>query len=132
MRGRNVQHANALRDQARELRRTITPAETILWKHLRGNLFTGLHFRRQQVIDGFIVDFICHTARLVIEVDGGIHDRQRDYDAERDRILSARGLRILRFTNDRIASNLSSCLGEIRRAADSPHPCPSARHAGEG
>jgi very-short-patch-repair endonuclease len=120
MRGRNVQHANMLRDQARELRRTMTPTEMILWKYLRGNLFSGLHFRRQQVIDGFIVDFCCHAARLVIEVDGSIHDQQRDYDAERDRILRTRGLRVLRFTNDRIANDLSACLMEIREAAGSP------------
>jgi very-short-patch-repair endonuclease len=99
----------------------MTPTETILWQHLRGNLFAGLHFRRQQVIDGFIVDFICHTARLVIEVDGSVHDLQRDYDAERDHILRARELRVLRFTNDRIANDLSACLMEIREAADSSY-----------
>lgn len=113
----------------------MMPAETILWKHLRGNLFAGLHFRRQQPVDGFIVDFCCLAAWLVVEVDGSIHDSQVDYDAERDRILRARGLRVLRFTNDRIMQDLSACLMEIRAAADSPHvrsPRPLRPQAGEG
>jgi len=132
MRGRNIQHANALRDQARVLRRTMTPAETILWQHLRGNLFAGLHFRRQQVIDGFIVDFCCLASHLVVEVDGSIHDFQVEYDAERDRILGARGLRVLRFPNNRIMQDLPACLAEIRTAADRPIPDPSARKRGRG
>lgn len=92
-------HAAAKRERVRKMRREMTPAEAILWKYLRTNQLDGLHFRRQQVIDGFIADFYCHAARLVIEVDGEVHDQQPDYDAERDRILTARGLRILRFTN---------------------------------
>jgi very-short-patch-repair endonuclease len=57
------------------------------WQHLRANQLNGLHFRRQQIIDGFIADFYCHVARLVIEVDGEIHQQQAEYDAERDRVL---------------------------------------------
>ena len=59
--------------RARELRREMTPAEKILWQELRGNKL-GVHFRRQQIIAGFIVDFYCHKVGLVIEVDGDIHD----------------------------------------------------------
>ena len=132
MRGRNIQHATTLRDQARMLRRTMTSAETILWQHLRSNLLAGLHFRRQQVIDGFIVDFCCIASHLVVEVDGSVHDSQVEYDAERDRILSARGLRVLRFTNARIMQDLTACLVEIREAADCPHPRPLRPQAGEG
>jgi len=132
MRGRNVQHANALRDQARELRRTMTPTEMVLWQHLRGNLFAGLHFRRQQVIDGFIVDFCCLAAHLIVEVDGSIHDSQMEYDAERDRILGARGLRVLRFTNDRIMRELPACPAEIRAATTAPTPAPPPAERGRG
>lgn len=118
MRGRNVRHAHALRDQARVLRQTMTPAETVLWSHLRRYQLSALRFRRQQPIAGFIVDFSCPAAQLVVEVDGEIHDSQIDYDRERDHILSARGLRVLRFSNDRIMNDLSACLLEIREAAN--------------
>ena len=58
----------------------MTPAEKILWNELRANKL-GVHFRRQQVIAGFIVDFYCHKAGLVVEVDGDIHDLQKEEDA---------------------------------------------------
>ncbi|HCF30201.1 MAG TPA: restriction endonuclease, partial [Cyanobacteria bacterium UBA11049] len=80
--------------------------EKILWHHLRTNKLNGLHFRRQQVIDGFIVDFYCHAAGVVIEVDGAVHLQQVEYDARRDQILSLRGLRILRITNEEVKHNL--------------------------
>src|SRR3972149_3006786 len=65
--------------RAKELRRDMTPAEKILWQELRANKL-GVHFRRQQVVAGFIVDFYCHKAGLVIEVDGDIHDLQQEED----------------------------------------------------
>lgn len=64
-------------ERSRELRREMTPAEKHLWHEVR-NKKLGVHFRRQQVIDGFIVDFYCHHAALVVEVDGDIHDLQKD------------------------------------------------------
>jgi very-short-patch-repair endonuclease len=66
--------------RTRELRRDMTPAEKALWQQLRANKL-GVHFRRQQIIAGFIVDFYCHKAALVIEVDGDIHDLQQEEDA---------------------------------------------------
>ncbi|MBE9206304.1 DUF559 domain-containing protein [Nostoc sp. LEGE 06077] len=95
---------------AKELRRQMTPAEKILWQHLCGNRLNGLHFRRQQIIDGFIADFYCHAARLVIEVDGKIHELQAEYDAERDRVLLARGLRLLRIRNEEVVQEIDRVL----------------------
>ena len=80
------------RQRAVELRRDMTPAERVLWKSLRGNQLQELHFRRQQVVEGFIVDFCCHSALLVVEVDGGIRETQRDYDADRDQILDRKSV----------------------------------------
>jgi len=91
--------------RARTLRSQMTPAEKVLWQELRGNKL-GSHFRRQQVIAGFIVDFYCHTAGLVIELDGDIHREQQEYDAERDKILEGMGLRVIRFRNDEVLLNL--------------------------
>ena len=92
--------------RAKELRREMTPAEKILWQELRANKL-GVHFRRQQVIAGFIVDFYCHKAALVIEVDGDIHDLQQEEDARREKVLSEMGLRIVRFRNEEVVKNLS-------------------------
>jgi very-short-patch-repair endonuclease len=82
--------------RARELRREMTPAEKLLWKELRGNKL-GVHFRRQQVIAGFIADFYCHKAGLVIELDGGIHEEQEEDDARRDKAFTDLGLRVVRI-----------------------------------
>jgi very-short-patch-repair endonuclease len=93
----------------------MTPAEAILWQELRGNKL-GVHFRRQQVIKGFIVDFYCHKAALVIEVDGAIHDdeAQKEYDIKREQVLNALGLRVVRFRNEEIEKNLLHVLKRIR------------------
>ncbi len=99
--------------RAKELRHDMTPAEKILWQELRGNKL-GVHFRRQQVIAGFIVDFYCHKAGLVIELDGDIHDLQQEEDARRDKVLSELGLRIVRFGNEEVVKNLSAVVGRVR------------------
>ncbi len=88
----------------------MTKEESILRDQLRANRFGDFHFRRQQVIDGFIVDFYCHKAGLVVEVDGPIHEEQAEYDLERSRILTGRGLRILRIKNEEIRKDISSVL----------------------
>jgi very-short-patch-repair endonuclease len=102
-------------DRARELRREMTPAEKILWNELRANKL-GVHFRRQQVIAGFIVDFYCHKTDLVIELDGSVHDgiEQKENDAERDKALGEMGLRVFRFRNEVVIKDLPGVLGKIR------------------
>jgi len=74
----------------------------------------GVHFRRQQVIAGFIVDFYCHKAGLVIEVDGDIHDLQQEEDARREKVLTEMGLRVVRFGNDEVMKDLSTVVGKVR------------------
>ena len=99
--------------RAKELRSDIPPAEKILWPELRANKL-GVHFRRQQIIAGFIVDFYCHKAALVIEVDGDIHDLRQEEDIRRERVLQEMGLRIVRFGNDEVLKNLSVAVTKIR------------------
>ena len=99
-------------ERSRELRRDMTPAEKLLWQELRANKLS-VHFRRQQVIAGFIVDFYCHKAALVIEVDGDVHDLQQEEDAKREKALSEMGLRISRFRNDEILMNLKTIVERI-------------------
>lgn len=91
-----------------------------LWAHLRSGQLDGHRFRRQQPLGPYILDFYCATARLVIELDGPIHDTQREYDRERDAYLAAHGLRVLRFTNDAILNDLDGVLRTIRQAMAPP------------
>lgn len=118
---------------ARELRAKMTVAEQALWQALRTNKAAGLHFRRQQVIDGFIVDFYSHSAGLVIELDGGVHRQQREYDAERDRLLEAHGFLVLRIRNEEVEKDLPGVVARIaERAQQEPNPLgpPSLRGRG--
>jgi very-short-patch-repair endonuclease len=101
------------RQRAKELRQNMTCEETLLWHELRTNKLAGWHFRRQQVIDGFIIDFYCHADNLIVEVDGGIHGKQMEQDAERDAHLISRGFRILRVTNDEVNNDLQGVLQKI-------------------
>lgn len=102
--------------RAKDLRRDMTPAERLLWAELRTGKLNGLHFRRQQIIDGFIADFYCHAAGLVVELDGSSHHDLADYDAERDRVIAARGVRILRIPNDEVYRDLRGVLARIAAA----------------
>jgi very-short-patch-repair endonuclease len=109
--GQKIEGAKVAR--AKELRRQMTREERILWQHLRANRLRGRQFRRQQVIDGFIVDFYCHGAGLAVELDGSSHIGREEYDGQRDQILSARGLRILRVRNQDVRDNLPVVMAEI-------------------
>jgi very-short-patch-repair endonuclease len=111
-------HAKGKRELAHDLRRRMTTAETRLWARLRKNQLAGLHFRRQQVIDGYVADFYCHEAGLVVEVDGPVHAQDREWDAERDRALGKRGLRVLRFANWDVMQRVEWVLGEIQRVVE--------------
>gem|GEM_PF-745938 len=95
----------------RRLQRELTPAEVRLWAALRGNQISGLHFRRQQLIAGFVVDFYCHAAGLAVEVDG-----RAEYDAERDRILGGEGVRVLRVSNADVLERQAETVGRIAEA----------------
>lgn len=101
---------------AREFRRNQTGEERVLWRHLRANRLCGLHFRRQQIMDGFIADFYCHAAGVVVEVDGGNHQRRKEYDLERDQVLMARQLRVLRFSDRDVREHQEKVLAQILEA----------------
>ena len=91
-----------LRQRAKDMRANPTPAERRLWQHLRGKRRLGYKFRRQHVIDRFIVDFYCAEARMVIELDGEVHRFIEERDRVRQDCLEDLGLRVLRFTNDEV------------------------------
>ncbi|MCI0704716.1 MAG: DUF559 domain-containing protein [Planctomycetia bacterium] len=97
----------------RELRREMTPEERTLWARLRGNRLGGLHFRRQQIIHGFIADFCCHAAGVVVEVDGGVHDNQVEYDTAHDAAFTTLGLLVMRFRNQEVTGETETVLQKI-------------------
>ena len=99
---------------AKALRQDQTPSEKYLWHNLRANRLAGFHFRRQHVIDGFIVDFYCHKVRLVVEIDGPIHQFQQEYDHEREHILRQHDLHLIRFTNEEVMENLEGVLWKLK------------------
>jgi adenine-specific DNA-methyltransferase len=101
--------------QARALRRTSAPTERILWKELRAHRLHGKKIRRQVPLGPYIVDFFCREACLIIEVDGGVHqeERNRRRDARRERYLNRRGFRVLRFENHHILESLDEVLTRI-------------------
>ncbi len=92
---------------ALELRKRATAAQQKAWELLRDRRLLGLKFRRQRPIRGFIVDFYWAELRLVLEIDGGIHDRpeQAAYDAARTAILERTGLPVVRFRNDAVSGD---------------------------
>jgi very-short-patch-repair endonuclease len=102
----------------------MTPAERILWKVLRRNGIDGFHFRRQQVIEGFVVDFYCDAAKLAIELDGGAHQEQWKYDEDRDRAISRSGVRVLRILNDAMLDSeaVVEYIRQALRSRKQPNP----------
>jgi len=108
--------SNTLR-AAHLLRRSMTKAEAVLWKKLRDRNVFNTKFRRQHPISIFIVDFYCHEYKLVIEVDGDIHNDEIacQYDLGRTEVLNKFGLKVIRFTNNQILYSLDSVIGKIHK-----------------
>ncbi|MGP8214395.1 MAG: endonuclease domain-containing protein [Bacteroidia bacterium] len=108
----------SLKDIRRELRQVMTPAEAVLWEELRGKKFSGLKFNRQHSIGNYIVDFYCAHPRIIIEVDGEVHDEkeQKEKDLHRDENLKEMGYIVLRFSNDEVINQTVNVLKKIEIA----------------
>jgi adenine-specific DNA-methyltransferase len=106
---------------ARELRKSATDAERLLWKHLRRRQLAGFKFRRQHPVGPFICDFACLEAGIVVELDGSQHVERSDHDESRDAFLRTRNLRVLRFWNSDVLGNTDSLLETIFEALHRPH-----------
>ena len=101
---------------SRLLRSEMTDAERALWRQLRERQRHGVKFRRQHPIGGYIVDFVCLDARLVVEVDGGQHSERAEHDAYRTNVLELYGYVILRFWNNEVLANLAGVVETIEAA----------------
>jgi len=110
--------SSALRANARALRRNSTEAEKILWSELRNHRLQGAGFRRQVPIEPYIADFVCHAAKLIIELDGGQHfsDDGERADARRSAAIEAKGFKVLRFSNYDVMTNRAGVLEAIAAA----------------
>jgi very-short-patch-repair endonuclease len=106
-----------LKKISQELRKSMTDAERLLWSKLRMKQLKGLMFSRQKPLGGYIADFYCHRAKLIIEVNGGQHfkDDNREYDRTRDEYLKSMGLTVLRFTNNDILDNIEGVVDIIEQ-----------------
>jgi very-short-patch-repair endonuclease len=107
----------------------------MLWDHLRKGRLMGYKFRRQHVVRKYILDFFCPSAKLGIELDGKIHDKQAAYDSFRSEGLSQFGIHILRFPNERVLSSVETVVSEISQVLNSlmrVTPPPQAGEAGRG
>jgi len=105
-----------MKELARSLRKNQTDAERVIWQQLSNRQLLGYKFRRQQVIGPFIVDFVCLEPKLVIEVDGGQHAEQQEYDQNRSHYLQRLGYRVLRFWNHEVLQNRLAVMEVIRLA----------------
>ena len=103
----------------RELRQESTPAEKLLWTELRSRKLNGLKFRRQHPLDKFVVDFYCNEKKLVIELDGGIHDEKvnKEYDEARTAMLAGLDIKVLRFKNEEVMNSVKDVLKKISEVA---------------
>ena len=113
-----------MKDKRHFLRNEPTEAEKVLWNHLKNRSLGNLKFRRQHSMDCYIVDFYCPEKRLVVEVDGNIHNLQsaKEYDVFRDEYLRRLNIRVLRVTNDEVMNRIDAVLGKILNYANTPNP----------
>ncbi|WP_066834235.1 methionine synthase [Rufibacter ruber] len=129
-----------LKEFAQHNRQEPTKAEDVLWQALRNRKLEGFKFRRQHTIEEFIADFACLNPRVVVEVDGEIHEQQQEYDALRTDYLNSLGFRVIRFTNEEVLTQIPQVLEKIRKELQKeplPLPTPSAdtpspRERGQG
>ncbi len=136
-----------LRQRAKQMRRAMTPAERLLWSHLRNDQLDGLRFRRQQPVGPYVADFMCPKIKLIVEVDGDVHAtaEQLEKDRVRTEYLVGHGLYVMRFNNREVLSDVEECVEEVRRWVSerasggpkdrgpcaSPSPRPSPRSTGK-
>jgi very-short-patch-repair endonuclease len=112
------------RHRAKRLRREMTRAETLLWRYLKADRLAGLAFRRQTPMGHYIADFVAHSCKLIVELDGESHDFEERirHDERRDQWFASCGYRVLRFTNDDVMKNLEGVVLSILEAAEPGAP----------
>ncbi len=106
------QYTQQAQTYSKALRQNLTNAERLLWHYLRNKQLDGYKFRRQQAMGNYIVDFVCLSKKIIIELDGGQHQEQQSYDSQRDNFLQQQGYKVLRFWNNDVFNN---CFGVLEK-----------------
>ncbi|MDR3576905.1 MAG: endonuclease domain-containing protein [Anaerolineaceae bacterium] len=119
-------------EAAREFRKEPTPSEELLWQALRGKKLDGIKFRRQQPIGPFVVDFYAPAIRLVIEIDGAIHQQQQEADQNRQQILESLDLNVIRFSASQVENEIETVLSTIHMNSEPPLSVYRRGAGGEG
>lgn len=128
---KSIRTPTQIQQRARELRQEMTLAEKLLWSRLRNRRLSGLKFRRQHPLGSFIADFCCPARRLVVEIDGDIHDLQAGRDAARTEQFEQYRYRVIRFRNEQVLNHIEGVLAAIQ-AACLPSPMVGRGAGGEG
>lgn len=124
------------REFARQLRQDQTNAEEKVWAMIRDRRCFGLKFRRQHVVEGFVLDFYCHEQKLGIELDGGIHSKRmvKEYDRYRQQEIESKSIKIIRINNEDVEKD--KVLNKIKAALElsvfPPRPLGEGDQGGEG
>ncbi len=105
---------NRLSNFAKNLRNNPTDVERLLWQRLKSSQIEGIKFRRQQVIEDFIVDFVSFEKKVVVELDGGQHAERSEKDKARDNCLVMNGYKVLRFWDNEVVENMDGVLEVVR------------------
>ncbi len=113
---KRIHTKKGLKEYRRELRNNLTPAEAFLWKHLSSRKFEGRKFQRQHSIENYIVDFYCASEKLIIELDGEMHNNPivHEKDTLRTKRLNQLGFTVIRFENKMVFDHLTSVLKGIK------------------
>jgi len=113
---KQIHNRKELLTKRKELRKNLTPAEAFLWKYLKVKQLEGRRFQKQHSINAYIVDFYCAAEKLVIELDGEVHQNSnaQEYDEKRTKELEALGFTVIRFENKMVFDKLPSVLKEIK------------------
>jgi very-short-patch-repair endonuclease len=106
---------NKLTTHAKSLRKNMTDAEDLIWYQLRARRFQQFKFKRQVPMGSYIVDFVCHHKKLIVELDGGQHMEAVVYDERRSRFLESKGYKVIRFWNNQVFLETEAVMGEIMR-----------------
>ena len=116
----DIERQRSLHRRARLFRKLATPAEHFLWQHIKDKQISDLRIRRQFPIDRYIADFCCITKKLVIEIDGPIHETTQERDKNRELILRYYGYTVIRFTNEQVLHNVQDVIAVIKKYLNFP------------
>ena len=117
---------------ARKFRKQSTKSEKIMWNYLQKRRFLNLKFRRQYICLNYIIDFYCYKLRLAIEIDGGIHNKQKTRDQLRQKLIERKGIRFIRIKSEEVENNIEDVLIQLKKKVKNISPSPRSGEGDQG